>query len=120
MTPGNLILVNIYIEATKSPFSYLFINLTQECHPHVKYLSNLFNGIQTYIPMGKVFRKIRGNGNFKSIIFSESNQPLEVSKPPMNFTMEKETFTHNNPTIQPSNYSQTNINPMNYNFNQQH
>ena len=32
MTPGNLILVNIYIEATKSPFSYIFINLTQECH----------------------------------------------------------------------------------------
>ena len=60
ITPGNLILVDIYIEATKQPFSYLFINLTQECHPHVKYLSNLFNGIQTYIPMGKTFRKIRG------------------------------------------------------------
>ena len=29
MTPGNLILVQIYMEATKMPFSYLFINLTQ-------------------------------------------------------------------------------------------
>ena len=69
MTPGNLILVHIYIEATKWPFSYLFINLTQECKPHVKYLSNLFNGIQTYILIGKTFRKIGGNGNFKRIIF---------------------------------------------------
>ena len=97
MTPGNLILVSIYLEATKSPFSYLFINLTQECHPDVKYLSNLFNGIQTYIPMGKTFRKIRGNGNFKSISFVESHQPLEVFKPPLNLTQTK---------------------PMNYNFNQ--
>merc|ERR1711867_30129 len=35
MTPGNLILVNIYLEATKWTFSYLFINLTQECNPSV-------------------------------------------------------------------------------------
>ena len=33
ITPGNLILVQIYMEATKIPFSYLFINLTQECDP---------------------------------------------------------------------------------------
>ena len=119
ITPGNLILVDIYIEATKSPFSYLFINLTQECHPHVKYLSNLFNGIQTYIPIEKTFRKIRGNGNFKSIIFGNniSHQPLEVFKPPVNLTMVKETFTHNNPNIQPLNYTQTNIIPMNYKNN---
>ena len=122
MTPGNLILVDIYLEATKQPFSYLFINLTQECHPDVKYLSNLFNGIQTYIPMGKTFRKIRGNGNFKSIIFGNntSHQPLEVFKPPVNLTIVNETLTQTNPNIQPSNYSQTNINPMNYNFNQQY
>ena len=66
------------------------VNLTQECHPHVKYLSNLLICIQTYILIGKTFRKIRGNGNFKSISFVESHQPLEV-----------ETFTHNNPNIQP-------------------
>ena len=29
MTPGNMILVQIYMEATKGPHSYLFINLTQ-------------------------------------------------------------------------------------------
>ena len=96
MTPGNLILVSIYLEATKSPFSYLFINLTQECHPDVKYLSNLFNGIQTYIPMGKTFRKIQGNGNFKRFSFLESHQPLKSFKPPVT-----ETFTDNNPIIHP-------------------
>merc|ERR1712148_37583 len=43
ITPGSLHLINIYIEATKDPFSYVFINLTQECDPNVKYLSQLFN-----------------------------------------------------------------------------
>ena len=43
LTPGSLDLLDIYYEATKSPFSYLFINLTQECEVKVKYLSNLFS-----------------------------------------------------------------------------
>jgi len=43
LTPGNLELINIYMEASKDPFSYLFINLTQECNPKVKYLSKLFD-----------------------------------------------------------------------------
>ena len=43
VTPGSLDLIEIYKEATKNPFSYLLINLTQECEPSVKYLSNLFN-----------------------------------------------------------------------------
>ena len=42
ITPGNLSLVNIYMEATKEPFSYLFINLTQEGKSETKYLSDLF------------------------------------------------------------------------------
>ena len=62
--------------------------------------------------MGKTLRKIKGNGNFKRFSFVESHQPLIVFKPHMN-----ETFTHNNPNIQPSNYTQTNINPMNYKNN---
>ena len=102
MTSGNLILVDIYLEATKQLFSYIFINLTQECHPDVKYLSNLFNGIETYIPMGKTFRKIRGNGNFKSISFVESHQPLEVFKSPVNLTIVNETLTQTKPNIHPS------------------
>ena len=43
ITPGSLHLINMYIEATKDPFSYLFINLTQECPPEVKYLSQFFS-----------------------------------------------------------------------------
>ena len=54
LTPGSLDLIDIYTEATKSknPFSYLFINLTQECQPQVKYLSSLFdydNSVKVYV-----------------------------------------------------------------------
>ena len=43
LTPGSLDLIKIYKEATKNPFSYLLINLTQECDPSVKYLSHIFD-----------------------------------------------------------------------------
>jgi hypothetical protein len=43
VTPGTLHLIKIFIEATKDPFSYLCVNLTQECQPEVKYLTQLFN-----------------------------------------------------------------------------
>ena len=36
-------LVDIYNQATKDPYSYIFINLTQEAIPQLKYLSNLFS-----------------------------------------------------------------------------
>ena len=52
LTPGSLDLIDIYTEATKDPFSYLFINLTQECQSHVKYLSSLFdsdNSVKVYV-----------------------------------------------------------------------
>ena len=42
LTPGSLVLIEIYKEATKNPFSYLFINLTQECDSNVKYISQIF------------------------------------------------------------------------------
>ena len=47
MTPGNMDLVSYYMMATKQPFSYLYINLTQECDYQVKYLSHLFNEAHT-------------------------------------------------------------------------
>ena len=52
ITPGSLHLIKIYIEATKDPFSYLFINLTQECEPEVKYLSQIFtkdNSVKAFV-----------------------------------------------------------------------
>ena len=67
ITPGNLILVDIYLDATRGPFSYLFINLTQECDVRVKYISDLFGNIYVYIPDGKKFKKVRVKGDFKSI-----------------------------------------------------
>ena len=51
LTPGNLDLIEMFKQATKDPFSYLMINLTQECKDDVKYLSHLFNqknSIKTY------------------------------------------------------------------------
>jgi hypothetical protein len=49
---GNNQLLQIYEAATKEPYSYLFINLTQECIKHVKFLSALFKidfVVQTYV-----------------------------------------------------------------------
>ena len=43
LTPGSLDLIEIYKKATETPFSYLFINLTQECNSDVKYLSHIFD-----------------------------------------------------------------------------
>ena len=52
ITPGSLFLIKIYIEATKDPFSYLFINLTQECEREVKYLTQIFskdNSVKVFV-----------------------------------------------------------------------
>ena len=43
LTPGSLELLNIYTLATKDPYSYLFINLTQECPDNIRYTSHLFD-----------------------------------------------------------------------------
>ena len=43
MTPGKRELVDYYNKATEQPFSYLFINLTQQCKPQTKFLSHLFD-----------------------------------------------------------------------------
>ena len=42
LTPSTMELINIFKKATLLPYSYLFINLTQECPPEVKYLSQFF------------------------------------------------------------------------------
>ena len=43
LTPLNLELLQIYAKATTEPYSYLFINLTQECDERIKFLSHLFD-----------------------------------------------------------------------------
>ena len=50
LTPGRLDLIQIYNQATEAPFSYLFINLTQNCPPQVKYISNIFeDNVKAYV-----------------------------------------------------------------------
>ena len=52
MTPGNLELVDIYQKATKNPWSYLFIDLTQECDEDLRYRYDLFK-YDHYVPIIK-------------------------------------------------------------------
>ena len=52
LTPMSLDLLEIYTKATKDPFTYLLINLTQECNEDVKFLSHLFDYdhyVKTYV-----------------------------------------------------------------------
>ena len=56
MTPGSMELVDIHRYATKNPWSYLFIDLTQECDDKYRYRYNLFENhhyIEVIIPSGK-------------------------------------------------------------------
>merc|ERR1711954_591180 len=79
LTPGNLILVQIYMEATKGPFSYLFINLTQECDPKMKYLSHLFDKIgrvNVYIVEGQRYSMDIGYGNVNAITFKNNSKQM--------------------------------------------
>ena len=43
ITSRSLELVNIYNHATREPYSYLFINLTQEVIPQLQYLTKIFS-----------------------------------------------------------------------------
>ena len=77
MTPGKMELISYFTEATQQPYSYLFINLTQECLPQVKYLSHLFNTshiMKAYLS-GRVRELIdgesRGRTNFGRMYFKK-------------------------------------------------
>ena len=72
----DIILVQIYKEATKGQFSHLFMNLAQECDTNVKYLSHLFDNIgrvNVYIVEGQRYWKEVGYGNFDAISFKNNN-----------------------------------------------
>ena len=43
ITPKTLDLLDIYKKATQKPFSYIFINLTQEGIPQLKFINEIFN-----------------------------------------------------------------------------
>ena len=43
ITPKTLDLLHIYTQATKKPYSYIFIDLTQECISQLRYRSSMFD-----------------------------------------------------------------------------
>ncbi len=52
ITPKSLELLDIYKKATQKPYSYIFLNLTQECIPQLKYISDIFandNIVKVYV-----------------------------------------------------------------------
>ena len=52
ITPQSLELLHIFKAATEKPHSYLVINLTQDCPPQVKFVSNFFESdsvLKTYV-----------------------------------------------------------------------
>ena len=53
ITPNTLELLNIYHKATRDPYSYVLINLTQEGLPQLKYVSDVFSKkhvVKVYVP----------------------------------------------------------------------
>merc|ERR1712081_129010 len=114
MTPGNMILVQIYMDATRGPFSYLFINLTQECDERFKYLSHLFDNlgrVNVYIVEGQRYRKEVGYGNFDAISFKNNNNEQMIHFMPYH------ERTYNNIISQPRLNNITHIGMPQTNFN---
>lgn len=53
ISPKTLFLLDIFNKATQEPYSYLMINLTQECIPQLKYVSELFHtnhSVKVFVP----------------------------------------------------------------------
>merc|ERR1711954_637307 len=118
MTPGNMILVQIYMDATKGPFSYLFINLTQECDERFTYLSHLFDNIgrvNVYIVEGQRYRKEVGYGNFNSKAFKNNNNNKQIIQ-----FIPYQDMTYNQQIYQPRLSNTTHISMPQTNFNDGH
>ena len=85
MTPGNLNLLNYYNKATVQPYTYLFINLTQECDERVRYLSHIFEKphiVKCY--NSKSVAELtdgKKDGNFTNFKKMWFNKPI-ISSPP--------------------------------------
>ena len=105
------------MEATKMPFSYLFINLTQECDPKLKYLSNLFNDfVNVYIVDGSSFNIVKAKNNNGRIHFiNDSIQHLKQFQPSVG-TMQMNQYNGLNP-MQQTQHRSNNFNPkMHYGY----
>ena len=98
MTPGKRELVDYYNKATEQPYSYLFINLTQECKNQTKFLSHLFD-----VP--HVVRAYY-NSSIKSLHDDHKGEVTDYSK--MTLTNEIDQLNHAN---NGHNNNQNNDNP---------
>ena len=73
-------LVSHFTKATENPYSYLFINFTQECEPKVRFLSELFNrphAVKVHNEHGSKLLfddNTSSKTNFKSISLSEETR----------------------------------------------
>merc|ERR1711867_290567 len=96
MMPGNMVLVDIYQDATERPFTYLFINLNQECDAEVKYLSNFFDGtIYVYVNVGRSFKKMVAHGSFNSIRLLQESMEKNITLKPFNLSGSQMMYENN-------------------------
>ena len=103
----------IYIDVTRGPFNYLFINLTQECIEKFKYSSHLFDNlgrVNVYIVEGQRYRKEVGYGNFDAIAFKNNNEQMNLFTPHLQ-------RLHNHVIYQPRLSNITHIGMPQTNFN---
>ena len=105
MTPGSMDLVSYFTKATHNPYSYLFINFTQECEPNVKFLSDLFNKPHEVKVFNEHGAKIlyddnqtSPNTNFKSMVLSNETKDY------CNCSSRSEAKSH---SVVPKNYNNT-------------
>merc|ERR1712101_2812 len=101
----NMVLVDIYPDATERPFTYLFINLTEECNAEVKYSSNLFDGTKyVYVNVGRSFKKMVAHGTFNSIRLSQESMKKNIRLKSFNPSMSQMMYENN---VFPSQQSQS-------------
>ena len=110
MTPGKLELVKYFGEATQDPFSYLWVNLTQECPPLVKYLSHLFNidhVVRAYnngkmVEMRDLLNK--GRTNFEEMYFNTN--PRSTHSNQSDDSLDNDSSPSITPHISPSHFDE--------------
>ena len=110
MTPGKVELVRYFGEATQDPFSYLWINLTQECPPLVKYLSHLFNIVHVVRAYnnGKMMEMRdllnKGRTNFEEMYFNTNSRSTHSNQ--SDDSQDNDSSPSITPHISPSHFDE--------------
>merc|ERR1711954_615996 len=101
------------MDVTKGPFCYLFINLTQETDPNLKYISYLFDiigRVNVYIVEAQRYRKDVGYGNFDAIAFKNNNEHMIQFIPYQDRTYNQQIYQPRLSNITHIGMPQTNFN----------